>query len=220
MTTDIETVEEIKAEVLPVVARAEGIVIASSGDYEMAADFLKAVKGASKRVTDHFGPMKKAAHDAWKTITAKEAETLKPLQDAEARVKSTMLTYATEVERRRQEEQRRLQAEADARAEAERKKLEKEAAKLKTPELREARLEQAAAVVAPVVTVETQAPKVAGQSIRTTWKAVVIDIAVLPREWMTPNQQALDAFAKSTKGAVAVSGVKFVEVTSLASASR
>ena len=61
MSDELMTAEQVRAEVAPVVARAGGIVIATAGDYTGAADFLKAVKAAQKRVTDFFGPMKAAA---------------------------------------------------------------------------------------------------------------------------------------------------------------
>lgn len=55
-------------------------------------------------------------------------------------------------------------------------------------------------------------PKVAGFSRRTTWKAEVVDAAKLPREYLIPNQAALDGLAKATKGSVAIPGVRFYEV--------
>ena len=81
-------------------------------------------------------------------------------------------------------------------------------------------MEQAAAVSAPVIEVAREVPKVAGQSVRKTWKARVTDIQQVPREWMVVNESALNAFAKSTKGAVKVPGVEFFEESTLASSSK
>jgi hypothetical protein len=119
-----ESVDTIKAETLPVVARASAIVVKTPEQYTEASDFLKAVKGAQKRVADFFGPMKSKAHDAWKVITTTEAATLKPLQDAEAQVKRVLVTYQAEQEAIRQAEQRKLQAAADEAARKEREKSE------------------------------------------------------------------------------------------------
>jgi hypothetical protein len=124
MSDELMTAEQVRAEVAPVVARAGGIVIVTAGDYTGAADFLKAVKAAQKRVTDFFGPMKAAAHAAWKEVTGKESETLKPLADAEATVKRKMVDYANEQERIRQAEQRRLQAIEDERVRKEKEKAD------------------------------------------------------------------------------------------------
>jgi len=224
-----DQVEVIRAEVAPVVAQAGAVVVKTAEQYAGAADFLKAIKGAQKRVTDHFGPMKAAAHAAWKTITGKEAETMAPLTEAEALVKQRMLCYSNEQDRLRRAEQARLQAEADAAAERERARLEKEAARLKTPELREARLEQAAAVQAPAVILAPAVPKVAGQSIRKTWRAVLTDphaavkaITQWP-DWaayIDVRQGELDRFAARTRGQVAVPGVEFREETGLSSRGR
>ena len=145
---------------------------------------------------------------------------LKPLQDAESTLKRNLLTFHNEQERIRQEEQRKLQAAADEAARKERARLEREAAKLKTPELREERMAQAAAVIAPVVSVASVAPVVSGQSIRKTWTAKVVNAAIVPREWLVVNYKALDGFAKATRGAIPVAGVEFTEVSSLASSGR
>jgi hypothetical protein len=121
----IQDAEDIlESEVLPVVSRANGIVVRDAADYSGASDFLKAIKAAQKKVADHFGPMKTAAHAAWKAITSKEAETLKPLTDAEAIVKQRMLTFSEAQERARKAEQDRLNAIEAERARKEREKAE------------------------------------------------------------------------------------------------
>lgn len=217
---NIESVEVLRQELTPVVQQAGSIMVTTPEAYTGAADFLKAVKAAQKRCADFFAPMKAATHAAWKKVTAAEAETLKPLQDAEATVKRKMLTYATEQETIRQEEQRRLQEQADLAARRERERLEKEAAKLQTPELKQARMEAAASVVAPVIEVASVRPVVAGQSIRVTWKARVTDINKVGRQWLILNDAAIQSFARSTKGAVPQDGIEFFEESSLSSTSK
>lgn len=221
-----QSVELIKREVEPVVQRATAIVIRDPQQYEQAAAFLKAIKAAQKTVVDFFGPMKTKAHAAWKAITSQETETLAPLAEAERHVKNKMLDFAQEQERIRQAEERRLQAEADERARKERERLEREAAKLKSEERREAKLEQAAAIQAPVVTVAATTPDVAGQSIRKTWKARIVDpkaaataLLAFPdwQAYLTLQQGAVDKFAVRTKGQVAIPGVEFYEAATLAS---
>jgi len=213
-------VEVIRSEVEPVVMNAASMNVTSAEEYNVASNFLKTIKGAQSKVTAFFAPMKQKAHEAHKAITMQEAAMLKPLQDAENSLKRNMLTFYAEQERIRINAQRKLQAAADEAARKERERLEREASKLKTPELREQRMEQAASVIAPVVTVASVAPVVSGQSIRKTWTAKVVDVSLVPREWMVVNEKALDSFAKATKGAVKVPGVEFVEVASLASSGR
>jgi hypothetical protein len=210
----MDNIEVIKAEVAPVVFDAKNIVVCDSESYQNAGAFLSKLKAAQKKVSDFFAPMKKKAHEAHKAITEQESETLTPLKNAERIINETMIAYKRECERRAMEEQRKAQAIADEAARKERERLEKEAAKLKTPELREQRLEQAASIIPPVIAVASDVPKFDGLTTAKTWKAEVVDVSVLPREWMVPNETALNSFAKATKGAVPVAGVRFVQVES------
>jgi hypothetical protein len=228
---------ELKQEVLPVVERAGEIVVKSSEDYSGAADFLKAVKQAQKKVADFFRPMKDAAHKAHKEITEKESGAMKPLTEAEATIKRKMLDYATEQERIRQKEQARLQEQADLAARKERERLEREASKLKTPELKAARMEAAAAVIAPVVEVAKSTPEIKGQAIVKRWKAKLVSKQALIDAASTPNnptysandvaasfllfdESAASKFAIATKGAVKVAGIEFVQESSMSSGSK
>ena len=226
---DETQVEVIKRDIAPVVAKARAIVVRTAQEYEWAADFLKSIKSAQKKVADHFGPMKSAAHAAWKAVTSKEAETLAPLADAEQLVKSRMVEYSTAQERIRRAEEARLQAAANEAARKERERLEKEAAKLKTPELKEARLAQAEQVVAPVVKVAAATPTIQGQSIRKTWKAKITDpkkavLAVMQwPDWaayVKINEAEFNRLAARTKGAVEIDGIEWYEESTLASTSR
>jgi hypothetical protein len=77
-------------------------------------------------------------------------------------------------------------------------------------------LEQASAVIAPVISVASVAPKAAGVSMRTAWHVEIVDASLVPRDWLTVNEKALEAFARSTKGAVAVAGVRFFSEQTMA----
>ncbi len=89
--------------------------------------------------------------------------------------------------------------------------------------------DQAAAVVAPVVTVTAAAATASGTATRKTYKAVLVDKAALvasaatnptAASLLTFNQATADAFARATKGAVAVPGVRFEAADSLSVRSR
>jgi hypothetical protein len=111
-----------------------------------------------------------------------------------------------------------LQAEADAQAEAERKRAMAAAAKLKTPELREARIEAAQEIAAPVVQVAPAVAKAAGEATVTRWKAELVSLPDLIRAAAGGNQAAAsmlaydsaagNGFARGTKGAVQVPGLR------------
>ena len=163
-------------------------------------------------------------------IRQAEQARLQAIADEKARKEREKAESAARLQREKeaaaraeQERQERLAAQARneverqkaaAAAEAARKAAEAAAAKAEVKE------DTAAAVAAPGIEVASVRPVVAGQRISRTWKALVVDAALVPREWMVVNQQALDAFARSTKGAVPVAGVRFESVDTLASASK
>jgi len=188
---------------------AKELAIHTPAEYQAAIDGLKQVKTLRQGITRFFEDSKTKAHAAWKAICGNEKQFTDRLDVVEAKAKNILTAYARVEEEKRQAEQRRLQAEADEAARRERERLEKEAAKLKTPEKREERLAQAAAVVAPVVNIAPTTPAVKGTAMRKVWRARVVDAQAVPRAWLMVNDKALNAFAVSTKGAVPVKGVEF-----------
>ena len=137
-----------------------------------------------------------------------------PLEAAAKQVKQAIIAWQQAEEEKAAAEQRRLQAEADERARRERDRLEKEAARLKTPELREARLEAAAAVIAPVLRV---AAPVATVGTQKRWYVLQVDrAAFLAAAAADPNLQGyitIDetklARSKSANSALTVPGIVF-----------
>lgn len=215
MTEAVQPLKDYSVVVAPVVEQANGMVVSDQTTRRAAIVFLQAVKEAQRTVTAELEPLVKRAHDNWKAMVAYRDKYLTPLKQAEQTVKTVVSAFDAEEQEKRLQEQRRLQAEADAAAARERARLEKEAARLKTPELREDRLAQAQAVTAHVI--QVQAPeRQEGVAYRSTWKAVVLDPQAVPREWLIVNDQALQTFARATKGTVPVPGVRFDEVRSLA----
>jgi len=192
------------------------VTVATVAERINALDLCKAIKARRSDVVTFFRDTKDKAHATWKAVVGQEKGFTDRLDGAERKIKQAVITYDREQEAIRQAEQRQLQAVADEAARKERERLEKKAEKLKTPEKREALIEQAAMVIAPVIQVALAAPKVQGVSTRKTWKAEVIDVALVPREFMTVNQVALDAYARATKGAMQVAGVRFFEQESMA----
>jgi len=65
-------IDQIKKEVSPVLSEEVTLVVNNPDQYISAADFLKRIKFAQKRVIDFFSPMKSRAHEAHKAITLSE----------------------------------------------------------------------------------------------------------------------------------------------------
>ena len=204
---------------------AKQLVVANKEDAEAALAQLSNIKAARRKWTDYWGPLKKAAHDSWKGIVAKEKEGTDIIDAAERTVKGKVVTWQRAEQEKAEAERRRLQAIADEQARKERERLEKEAARLKTPEKKEERLEQAAAVAAPVIEVAAPSLEVKGVAGRVTWKAELVSMEELIRaaspgsvaaSLLSFNQKAGDAFARATKGQTAVPGIRFREEHGLA----
>lgn len=198
--------------------------IRSHEQYVEVANGLKAVKDFQQEVTEFFKDMKDRAHKTWKSIVAKEKETLALPNEWERECKSALAAWDTEQERLRLEEQRRL--EAAARKEEEERRMA-EAAALEQEALEEgdeSKLAEAQQLIeepveAPVVTVPKTTPKVSGIQYREVWSAKVVDQAKLVQyvaqnpqfaNLVQPNMPALNALARSLKGNLTIPGVKAV----------
>jgi hypothetical protein len=220
---------EIAKEVSPVLLVAQRLEINNATDYHHAGEFLKEVKAAKKKFLDFFAPIKKKTYEAWKSIVARETEMVSPLDLAESSVKQKMLSYQRQEELKRRQEQQRLQAEADARAAKERERLRKQAGKLKTPELREQRLAEAEEIDAPLISLQTETPKIQGISTRKLWRARVDNKnkfvnAALDNEnlmaFISIDESRLNKIAQATKGEVKYPGVVFYHEESLAAGTK
>lgn len=213
--TVIPVSDETKTGIEKMESWAQSLVVRTPQDRSQTMIGIKAIKTRKDEIVNFFSDSKAKAHAAWKAIVGNEKSFTDRLDAVERAAKDAVLKYDREEAERIAAEQRRLQAKADADARAERERLEKEAAKLKTPELKAERLEQAANIQPVTVTVAPP-PREKGEATRKTWKARVVNVDIVPREYMTVNQQALDGLARATKGAVQIPGVVFFEESSLA----
>jgi len=217
MSTDLARHDEKHTDLLE---QSWALVVNSPDSYTLAATILAGAKALTKAVVEHYAPMKRSADSAKKTILASERAELDQLDTVESFLKGKMLAYQQAESRKAGIEQLRLQAEADEAARLERAALEKLAARSKKPETRERYAEQAAAVITPVVSVVSEAPKLSGISTRKTWKARVVHPAIVPREFLMVDEKKLDAYARAMKQGARVEGVEFYAEESLAVTAR
>lgn len=196
------------------------LVIKDQASYETAATLLKSIKDigkmaeeARKKITTPLDAAKSAVMDLFRpTSTA--------VDNLEKHLKSLMIAYVNEEERKRKAEEEKLRKIAEAAEAKERKRLEEQAAKAlangKTDKAEE--LSQRAATVnrvAPIVASTVQ--KVSGVSMKQNWKARVIDINAVPRAYLIVDEKKLDQIAKATKGSLTLAGIEFYSEDVLAS---
>lgn len=186
--------QQMEQEGALMVKRVTGLTITNDDDYSRGGDILKDIKARIKAVKDYWKAPKAAAQAAHKTLVDREKQMLKPLEDAEATVKKTMLAYTTEQQRKRQEEQARLAALA---AQAEQQGDADGAAFMR----------EMSAAVEPV-------QPTGGVNVRTTWKARVTDPKKVPAyfdgyELREINMTALNGLARQYEGGLDIPGVEF-----------
>lgn len=205
------------------------IVIRSNEEYTAVAERLKVITSFRRKVQDFFAPHKKRANDAHKALCEDERKALAPADADERRLKTALVTWTTEQDRKRKAEELRLREEQ--RRQEETRRLE-EAAALETAAKATGDLamqEQAEALIEapiPVMPVEAltpAAPKVDGISYRDVYRGDVVDLDALIlaavndktgqlRGYLKiePNQSAIDAMARALKDKLSIPGVRLV----------
>lgn len=124
-------------------------------------------------------------------------------EERQRKIKEEQERAWREKEEAARKEAERLAAEGKA-AEAEKARLEAEKAKSKAEE----RAEQAASVFVPAPIVESQVQKVNGIKTRTEWKFRIVDPRQIPADFLIPDEKAIGAFIRATKGTRPIRGVE------------
>jgi hypothetical protein len=207
------TADAVKAEALSWPERAKALTVTDSTSYEAGAALLKGIKALRNRIAETFDSHIKRAHEAHKALVKEKADAEAPLTLAEGTIKKALVAYTEAEERKRREEERRLAEEARKAEEA--RRLE-EAAALETMALDTSDAEMlataqdivAAPVVAPVIVLPTERPKVAGISYREVWKFRVVNDALVPREFLAVDEQKIGGYVRAMKGAAKIPGVE------------
>ena len=217
---DTKIPEQAMVEANAVLDNAKEIVVTDQGQYEYCADALKDIKSKSrdlederKKITVPIDAAKKAIQDLFRR--PKEA-----LIEAESILKKAMIIYTDKQEKKRREEQAKLEAKAavdrkkkEDQAEEWRKKEEDLRAEGKDDQADKAadkadeREVEAEQVIAPVAAPKVD--KVAGLSYKDNWFAEVADFALLPDTYKLPDMVKLNKQAKATKDSVPVPGIVF-----------
>ena len=205
---------------------AKQLVITNDEQYEQAAEMARTIKTRQKMVTDYFGPMKKAAHDAHKAVCDHESEILAPLKNAEKMCKQAMGAYQLKKQqeaRRQEEEMRRIAQEEAAR------KLE-EAAQAETKGDQEAaNAAMQEALVADQLSTSayagSSAPKVKGVSTCKDWEITVTNERIVPAYMNGVMLRSIDLAAvkrlvKATDGQIEIPGIAIKESVSVSVSGR
>lgn len=156
---------------------AEGATVTNEKDANDASELceriatdINAVEGQNTLVKIING-----LHGLHRRCTAARAMFVDPMKASRKTLKDKIGKWQDDEDEKAAAEQRRLQAIADEQARRDREALEKKMSAAKKPETQEKYREAAAAVSAPVVTVE--APRASGIKIAKVWKVTRMDSA-------------------------------------------
>jgi colicin import membrane protein len=220
--------QAIESEARGIVEQARGLVIDSGEAYTLAGTLLTGIKGLRAKIAESCDPVVKAAHAAHKAAVAQKTTLEAPLVEAEGIIKPRIGSYLQAEERKRREEEARLQAAAQKAAEdsalAEAEAMEKLGDKAGAAAMIEA------PVIAPVVVLAKSVPKVSGVSMREAWAAEITDLGAFLAHVVTTKQYgllgeldmtAINGMARAQKALLRLPGVRAVNrsvVSSRASA--
>lgn len=158
-------------------ASAEAFTIAGAADFEMAGETLAKLGKTIDAIDAHRKDMTRPIDRAKAEIMDKFKPALALLADAKQIINRKMIAYRDEAERKRREQQAKLDEEARKERERIEKQAQKAAEQGKTTKAMEL-AQKAAATTAPVVAA-APVPEVKGVAVRKTWRASCDDVLAL-----------------------------------------
>ena len=213
--------------------QARSLVIRDADSFALAGTVLRGIKEYLARVGEVLDPIVQAAFRAHKEAVTQKKRLEAPALEAEAIVKRSLATYeqeqvrlAREAAEAQRRERERLEAEARAAVDAEAARLTREAEDRRLADAISAdeRGDTALAtklLEAPIPVVATPAsvvfvppapvqapPKADGVSFRDEWDFEITDAALLPREYLVPDEKKIRGVVKSLRDATAIPGVR------------
>ena len=209
----VEKLEEKTRESGLILAQSSSISITSSPDYQSAGDLLKTIKGKMDILNQQRISITKPLDEAKKKIMNLFRVPLDYYGKAEITIKTAMMDYSRRIEREKKEKEQKIREEQERRA----KELERQAKKVKDGARSAELLRQADAERTTIIVPAIQIPKINGVKITTRWIYEITDLSLLPKEFMIPDDKKLSALARSTKKTFLIPGVKFLEVSGIAS---
>lgn len=208
--TDTAQLEQIKGKIMPLEDYAKSLIVNSSEVLTEAGRQLLTVKDMVKIVDNYFDPDIGRAHEIHKSLCGKKKVFIDGLKTIYTMIDQKTIIYRLAEERKvalAQAESDKKQRELQEKAEAQAKK-----------ELAKGNSEKAQAIMENIPQFASPVPeptKIEGMSkLIETYKAEIVDINKIPRNYLLPDMSALNKVGQATKGMAKIPGVKFVKETS------
>jgi hypothetical protein len=184
--------------------------IKTSDEYLWAGKLWKSGKDLLEEINEGYDSLIKKAHELHKDALAKKARYYNPAESAVKAVKKLMSDYDAEQEKIRKAEEDRLRKIAEDEEKERQLQAAVDAEQSGNKEEAEAIIE--APVYVPPVVVQKTTPKLSGGPVyRTIWKFRIKNAALIPREYMIPNETMIGGVIRNSKGVINIPGVEAYE---------
>lgn len=204
-TTELDTVNALIAEAL----HGTDIAVLDEADYKLAAAKRKQCRELVAKLEETRKIYTAPLDAEKKNRMAFFAKLAAPLEEASKELMCELGKYDREQERKRAEEQRKLEAVIRAKAKADAEAAALIAIKQGKEELAERVLERAAAEPVAVPQLAPAKPIAGtGMSYRDEWRAEVVSPEQIPREFLMPDEKKIRAIVRETKGNLRILGVR------------
>lgn len=206
MKTEIGFADKLTRAVA-LVEQVKTLSVKNAQEHQAAGVKVAAIRDLEKALADEY-----AAHPvviAAKSLQAQKGGLAKILEDARKTAKCKMIEWEDNEERLRQAEENRLQAEAKKRAEDEALAAAQAAQDAGQHEEAQAIISEPVAV--PIVIIPKTVAKIAGHSRRVIPKFRIVNAALIPRQYLIPNEVAIGGVIRSLRSAAYIPGVEYYE---------
>jgi hypothetical protein len=204
--TAIELPAQMQQEVSAIERQISAIKVTDADSYSLAVDLGKQVKDRRRSVEQFFTPMKQAQDAAKRVILDAERKALSPLQTAEAHLQQQVTNYRIEQERMDRQRRQQAQEEESARIKQARER-EAEAARAAGREKLAIAIEKAP-IDTPKVNVPSSLPAVGRITRRKVWKFKVVDPALVPAEFLIPDEKKIGERVREQQEQCAIPGIE------------
>lgn len=189
--------------------QAKDFVIRHTQDYEAAGADVARIRDLEKELADEWG-----CHpvvQAYKVLQQRKINLAETLEASRKTLKLKMFTFENDQEQKRREEEARIAADLKAKADADALALAQAAQDAGDSAGAEAVLDEAINAPAQVVVIPKQTPKIAGHVRRVIPKFRIVNEALIPRQYLTPDEKKIGGVIRSLKSAANIPGVQYFE---------
>jgi hypothetical protein len=198
------TEAKIKTESLSLVEKANLMMIIDDANLTIANQFLIDCRQMRKRIGEHCDPVIEQAHKAHKAAVRQKKIFEEPVIKAEQIIMPKITKYRSDQEQKRLAEEKRLREEAERKAQEEALAQAIEAEQSGAIEIADEIMAAPVQFVAPVV---KDLPKMESVSEREVWSFDVVNINLLPKEFLIVDEKAIGRVVRAMKDKTNIPGV-------------